>query len=222
MRRSDARATLYQEIRQGEFAASGQLPPERDLAKRFGLARNTVRRVLDELSEEGLLDRQVGRGTFVRPEALRRDDLPSKLRGASPADLMEVRLIMEPQVAALAATRATAEDLAEMRDALARSCGAADMKAFEVWDARLHLAIFRAAKNALLLDYCEAINQVRGEADWVALKTRSLTPARKAAYDREHSAIVAAIAERNPEAARHRLFQHLSGIRDTLVSLSEF
>lgn len=210
----------------GHYPPGSKLPAERDLARNYGIARNTLRRLLQDLTEEGLLDRQIGRGTFVRgltPEA--RDPAPqalsSQLRGASPADLMEVRLIIEPQVAALAASRATAEDLEEIEGHLRRSLAAQGLAEFEHWDAQLHLAIFRAAKNALLLDYCSAINAVRSEPDWYRLKQRSVTPERRLHYDKEHSAIVMALRQRDGEAARRELFRHLSGIRDTLVSLEE-
>lgn len=221
--------SLRGDILEGRYPPGSRLPPERELAGHYGVARNTLRRLLEELAQEGLLERQVGRGTFVprgkpqpeeRPNG-RGGELSRSLRGASPADLMEVRLIIEPQVAALAASRATAEDLAAIEEALRRSIAAKGLAEFEHWDSQLHLAIFRAAKNALLLDYCTAINAVRNEPDWYRLKQRSVTPERRLGYDREHSDIVTALRQRDAEAARRMLFRHLSGIRDTLLSLSE-
>ncbi len=218
-------ASLRGDIAEGRYPPGSRLPPERELAARYCIARNTLRHLLEELAGEGLLNRQAGRGTFVAKEKAngRKEagDLSSRLRGASPADLMEVRLIIEPQVAALAASRASAEDLATIEEALRRSVAAKGLAEFEHWDAQLHLAIFRAAKNALLLDYCTAINAVRNEPDWYRLKQRSATPERRLRYDREHSDIVMALRQRDAEAARKELFRHLSGIRDTLVSLGE-
>lgn len=218
--------SLRRDLVLGRYPDGTQLPPERDLAATYGIARNTLRRLLAELTEEGLLERHVGRGTFVRalPAAATAGaggDLSSRLRGASPADLMEVRLIIEPQVAALAASRATADDLAAIEENLRHSLSAKGLAEFEHWDAQLHLAIFRAAKNALLLDYCSAINAVRNEPDWYRLKQRSVTPERRLRYDGEHSEIVAALRQRDAEAARRLLFRHLSGIRDALLSIGE-
>ncbi len=224
--------SLRGDIVEGRFPPGSRLPPERELAGRYGIARNTLRHLLQELADDGLLERQVGRGTFVaepKPVPARErtngrawgGDLSSSLRGASPADLMEVRLIIEPQVAALAASRATADDLATIEEALRRSIAAKGLAEFEHWDAQLHLSIFRSAKNALLLDYCTAINAVRNEPDWFRLKQRSVTPERRLRYDREHSDIVDALRQRDAEAARKGLFRHLSGIRDTLLSLGE-
>ena len=230
---------LRSQIATGGWQAGRQVPPERALAEQFGLARNTLRRVLKLLEEEGLLERHVGRGTFVRsPNEGRSNgtnghnghgaalangsmsgDLTTKLRGASPADLMEVRIIIEPQMAALAASRATAEDIAQIELALKHSIAAKGLAEFEHWDAQLHLTIFRAAKNAILLAWCEAINVVRNEPDWYRLKKRSVTPEVRNSYDRDHTEIVAALKERDPEAARKVLFKHLSRVRDSLLAL---
>lgn len=228
---------LRSQIATGGWPAGRQVPPERALAEQFGLARNTLRRVLKLLEEEGLLERHVGRGTFVRApnegksngsnghgaaflaNGSMSGDLTAKLRGASPADLMEVRIIIEPQMAALAASRATAEDIAQIELALKHSIAAKGLAEFEHWDAQLHLTIFKAAKNAILLAWCEAINVVRNEPDWYRLKKRSVTPEVRNSYDRDHTEIVAALKERDPEAARKVLFKHLSGVRDSLLAL---
>jgi DNA-binding FadR family transcriptional regulator len=230
---------LRNQIAPGGWPAGRQVPPERALAEQCGLARNTLRRVLKLLEEEGLLERHVGRGTFVRSpnegksngsnghnghggalaNGSMSGDLTTKLRGASPADLMEVRIIIEPQMAALAASRATAEDIAQIELALKHSIAAKGLAEFEHWDAQLHLTIFRAAKNAILLAWCEAINVVRNEPDWYRLKKRSVPPEVRNSYDRAHTEIVAALKERDPEAARKVLFKHLSRVRDSLLAL---
>jgi DNA-binding FadR family transcriptional regulator len=231
---------LRSQIASGGWPAGRQVPPERALAEQFGLARNTLRRVLKLLEDEGLLERHVGRGTFVRSPSDGKGngsnghnghgaamvasgsmsgDLTTKLRGASPADLMEVRIIIEPQMAALAASRATAEDMAQIELALKHSIAAKGLAEFEHWDAQLHLSIFKAAKNAILLAWCEAINVVRNEPDWYRLKKRSVTPEVRNSYDRDHTEIVAALKERDPEAARKVLFKHLTRVRDSLLAL---
>src|SRR5205809_727769 len=94
-----------------------RLPPDRKLAARYGLARNTVRSAMDRIAPE--LIRVVGRGTYVRAKG--RGSLPgvgSHMGDASPAEVMEVRLIIEPQAAALAAHRANSDDLAEIEETL--------------------------------------------------------------------------------------------------------
>ena len=97
----DMAGDMARKIEKGEWPDGFRLPPERELAAAYGLARNTVRRALDQLDDRVV--RLVGRGTYVRgrspspgPQFL------GRLKEASPSDVMEVRLIIEPHAAALA------------------------------------------------------------------------------------------------------------------------
>lgn len=210
---------LTDRIEGGEWAAGDRLPPERDLARAYGVARNTLRRALDGLEEQGRLVRHVGRGTFIQaaPAGATLNDFGSRIRDASPEDLMEVRLIIEPEVAALATARATASDLREIEQAFRASLAAKGVAEFEVWDARFHLAIFHAARNSLLLDYCRAINAARNQPRWHKLKQRSVTPDRRNLYNRHHGDIMVALSERDPDAARKATHAHLAVVRDNLL-----
>jgi DNA-binding FadR family transcriptional regulator len=208
---------LRQRISGGIWAAGARVATERNLAVEFGAARNTVRRALTALVEEGLLIRQVGRGTFVRAaKPATGNQLAYRLREASPAEVMEVRQVIEPQVAALAATRASAGDIAAIEDALRHSLMAKGLAEFEQWDSRLHLALVVAARNPLLADLCRAINEARNQPQWYSLKKRSVTPERRALYDRHHSAIVAAVRGRNAEQAAEAMREHLRCVNANL------
>jgi DNA-binding FadR family transcriptional regulator len=212
----DVAVDIGRKIDSGEWPDGFRVPAERELAATYRLARNTVRRALHEL--DGRLVRIVGRGTFVRSNAAARPrEFLGRLRDASPADIMEVRLIMEPQAAALAAHRASADDLQEIEAVLRKSIAAKGTAEFEHWDAALHLAIFRATKNGLLVDYCEAITAIRNQARWHRLKQRTVTPESRPVYDRHHSAIVTALRERDAERARHAMHEHLALVRDHLL-----
>lgn len=202
----------------GVWADGDRLPPERILAKQYGLARNTVRRALKSLEDGGKLERQTGRGTFVHSGHIPASgDLARRMQDASPEDVMEVRLIIEPEAAALATSRATTAELREIELILRSSLSAKGLAEFEVWDARLHLAIFRAARNALLLDYCKAINAARNHPRWYKMKQRSVTPQTRAVYHRQHADLVTALSERDAEAAREAAHMHLLTVRDNLL-----
>jgi DNA-binding FadR family transcriptional regulator len=129
---------------------------------------------------------------------------------------MEVRLIIEPEAAALATARATAAELREVELILRSSVSAKGAAEFEVWDAKLHLAIFRAARNALLLDYCKAINAARNHPRWHKMKQRSVTPQTREIYHRQHADLVTALSERDAEAARSAAHLHLVTVRNHL------
>ena len=166
-----------------------RLPPERELAATYRLARNTVRRALDQLDGAWSSGWSAGAPCQGTPAPGPREFL-GRLSDASPTDVMEVRLIIEPHAAALAAHRACTDDLAEHRGrSLRKSIAAKGTAEFEHWDAALHLAIFRATKNALLVDYCEAINAARNQPHWYRLKQKSMTEDAAPPIRQEHSAV---------------------------------
>jgi DNA-binding FadR family transcriptional regulator len=215
----DLAAELRRLIDRGEWGPEGRLPPERMLATQFEVARNTVRRALDALEDGGYLTRHVGRGTFVQPR-LTTLGMPTvlRMREASPQDILETRLIIEPRAAALAASRANAADLAAISKALAESLAAASLTEFEQWDAQLHLAIFLATKNEVLIDYCRAICEARNQPQWVHLKKRSVTAETRAAYDAHHRTIVDALLRRDAVAAAESMREHLLMVEGNIVA----
>ncbi len=86
-------AELRQRIEDRTWPDGGRLPTERSIAEQLGVARNTVRRALDRLEQDGLLIRHVGRGTYLRkaPQHAPILERAQRMQGASPADMMEVR-----------------------------------------------------------------------------------------------------------------------------------
>lgn len=216
----DVEAELRRRIEDGEWHSGMRVPPERLLADEFRIARNTLRKALTRLTEEGHLQRHVGRGTFVRPSPTdRRDlgDLLLRMQNASPVDVLETRLIIEPRAAALAASRASQGDLHRITLELQSSFTATNVADFENWDANLHLAIIEAAKNTVLADYCRAINEVRNQPQWQQLKKRSVTDERRRTYHDQHRAIVEALQDRDSERAAEAMRVHLKTVLDSLL-----
>ena len=109
--------SLRDRIAAGEWSSSGRLPAERDLAAEYGVARNTVRRAVEAIANEGTVARQIGRGTFLNGGTSELATIIQRVTGVSPADLMAVRLIVEPQAAAIAAKNASLSDLQAIADA---------------------------------------------------------------------------------------------------------
>jgi DNA-binding FadR family transcriptional regulator len=211
-------------IARGVLRPGDQLPTERELGAKFGLARNTLRKRLKVLESEGVIVRRVGSGSFVaeppRPIAEVADPastLLTRIHGASPAEVMELRLMIEPQVIDLAVARATAANFATLEQCLDRGEAARSTAEFEVWDGMLHLEILKAARNQLLIDIYDALNGVRRQAQWGKLKERTLTPERRVLYEKQHRAVVAALQGRDATMAREALVTHLLAVRETLV-----
>lgn len=210
---------IQRNIDDGSWPVGHKLPAERELEETFGVARNTVRRGLKQLEDAGKIVRYVGRGSFVAepPTPLRAEGLLERVIGASPAEVMEVRLLLEPWAASLAATRATVTDLAMMRDCLANAAASADIPEFEVWDGKLHEVIIASAKNGLLTSLYEAINAARHQPEWMKLKLRTVTDQRRTTYQAQHQAIVEALNERDAVLAADLIRDHLLEVRYALL-----
>ena len=93
---------LKQRISAGEWGRVRRIPPERNLAAEFGVARNTIRRAVDHLEEAGIVARQVGRGTFLVGAVGSLAETIVRIEESSPADIMEVRQLLEPAAAGFA------------------------------------------------------------------------------------------------------------------------
>jgi DNA-binding FadR family transcriptional regulator len=132
---------------------------------------------------------------------------------------MEIRILIEPSVIELAATRATAGDLAEMEEYLRRGEAAETVAEFEHWDGKLHVKILETARNQPLTDIYQAINGARRQAEWGTLKERILTPERRRAAQDQHGRIVAALRQRDAVKARTEMRAHLIHVRDSLLGL---
>ena len=215
MASSDVLRDLAEKIDAGVWRDGERLPAERVLAAEYGLARNTLRRALAELEATGRLVRHVGRGTFIKaPPAA--SEPARRLREASPEHVMEAFLLVEPEAAALATARATLAELKEIERICRESVAAKGMAQFELWDERLHLAIFRAARNHILFEWFRALEATRNQPTWHKLKQRSLTAAQRAVYERQHGALVIALLERDAVSARRIAHQHVLSMRDGL------
>ncbi len=200
-----------------------RLPTEREFEREFGVARNTIRKGLKRLEKAGKITRHVGRGSFVTdPHALSLSDnrgILSRMVGASPAEVMEIRLVLEPWASSIAATHATSADLAYMRECLTRGEEAIDVPTFEIWDGKLHEAIIAATKNGLLIAFYEAVNLARHQPEWIKLKMRSVTPERKQLYQGHHAVLVEALRERDAAKAQELTREHLLAVRSALLSM---
>jgi DNA-binding FadR family transcriptional regulator len=216
---AEVEQSLRQRIEAGEWSETRRLPNERELAAEYSVARNTVRSAIDRIAADGSVTREVGRGTFLRPDS-RLDfmNVIRKLTGVSPIDMMAVRQIFEPRAAALAATNASAGDIHEVALAHATAVEATDMETFEHWDAELHQRIFAASRNELLNHLHEILRLIRNQDLWRDIKRRSFSPQRRQIYCEEHKAVVDALMRRDAEAAANAMRTHLDSVSRNLFA----
>lgn len=202
----------------GTLAPGAKLPTERELAKRFSVPRNAVRKTLAQLEAEGSITRHVGRGTFLagRAGGGNDDTAASSVAHTSPAELMEARLRIEPALAELIVTHATAADFERMEMCLEKAEKAATLDEFELWDAALHQAFAEATHNGFVIRVLDMVTAVRQQAEWGKLKDRIVTPERRIRYQEEHREIVRALKERDAERANAAILAHLQHARRNL------
>ena len=223
------------------LAPGSRLPTERQLAADLGVTRSGIRLALAALEADGLISREVGRGTFLRDAAAgalaaaSRGDLGAGKaadgQGAdgqgsehqtagqdfAPADVMTIRRLIEPQALPLVVLWATAKDFAEMERNVAGGERAASYEEFETWDLALHRCIMAAAHSPLLVALYGVVESARHGQHWGDLKRRSATRQRREVYQEDHRAIVAALRERDTDAAVEAMRTHLARVAGHLL-----
>ena len=201
----------------GTLAPGAKLLTEREFSKRFRLPRNAVRRSLAQLEAEGYITREVGRGTFLTPPPAAEAASPAgTILNISPAEVMEARLRIEPAIAELIVTNATAADFARMETCLEKAEQAAGLDEFELWDAALHQAMANASHNRFMVRLLEIVTAVRQQSEWGKLKDRIVTTERRLIYQQEHHAIVTALKNRDDTRAKAAIVTHLQHAKRNL------
>lgn len=213
---------LSQRIREGNYAPGEKLPKEADLMREFGVSRTVVREAISHLQAGGTVETRHGIGTFV----LSFDDAapfrvgPEQLGTLRDViSLLEVRIGLETECAALAAQRRTPEDLVAMRDALrAFDIAVQDGRNAVDADFAFHLAVARATSNTHFSDLMESLgtkviprSRLSGEDP--------VDPERLAYLrhvQQEHESVLNAVQSNDPEAARAAMRTHLCNSRERL------
>jgi GntR family transcriptional regulator, transcriptional repressor for pyruvate dehydrogenase complex len=207
---------IEESIQKGVLKAGDQLPAERELAQQFGVSRTAVREAVKALREKGLVEAYAGRGTFVTDGTSHamKLSLDRMLRLGQSEDssfLVEVREILEPEIAALAAERSEAQHLTAMREALAVMDSArSDPDAFIEGDLDFHLALAEAAGNPLILSLIDSIVGLLREQRTKIFNVNG-GPERGQYH---HKRILEAIEHRDPQRAREVMKTHLRQVRE--------
>jgi DNA-binding FadR family transcriptional regulator len=209
-------------LRSEGLDADGKLPTERALSQTFGVSRRAVRRALEVLEAEGLIWRRQGSGTFAgrRPDDWS-EHVGSIVAGTDLMEVMEVRLRVEPQLAQLAAMRAKAADIERMYELVNKIYESTDADGRELWDGALHRQIAQCAGNQLFLAIFDVINRVRQDQAWQTIRerARSASKTRTVTYA-QHTAIIEAIAARDPAKAGEAMRQHLLTLQESLIRIT--
>ncbi|AUG81917.1 GntR family transcriptional regulator [Kitasatospora sp. MMS16-BH015] len=206
-------ARIRQMVREGELPPGSKLPPEQQLAAELGLSRNLMREAVKSLAVARVLEIRRGDGTYVTSLApsLLLEGLGGAvelLQGDTALELTEVRRLFEPAATALAATRVTAESLAQVEHHLSAMRAARDdMELLTVHDAAFHRAVVSATGNETLTTLLEHISgrTLRARV-WRGLLEQDAAGRTIA----EHEAIYEALAARDPSLAQAAALMHIN------------
>ncbi|MBF6416077.1 FadR/GntR family transcriptional regulator [Nocardia cyriacigeorgica] len=203
---------LLARIRGGEWPLGHRLPGETTLAAQLGVGRSTVREAIRELAGKGVLASRQGAGVFVTALDVS-EEWDIVLRRATIASVIEARIAIEAEAAALAAHRRTPTDLRAIRRALAARSVAGQTVAEHVdADMEFHRAVLVAAHNDILVQLFDAFLPRLRLAMIDMLEIRPV-PSERADHA-AHEQLADAIAARNPTAAAEFSRTHLTALKE--------
>jgi len=209
-------------VTSGRLRPGDRLPSERELSQALSVSRSSVREAVRAMESLGLIEARAGEGTFVAS--------PSGSRGSDPLiaslhqdwstqhKLFEVRRVIEPDLASLAARRATAEQIEKMRTILAEQQAQIRQGGTGVrQDTLFHYLLAEATGNEVLVRIMDSLMDL-------LLRTReeSLQHDKRPARSlKQHRAMLRAIEARNPRAAERLMYQHIAEIEELVFSQGE-
>ena len=198
-------------IERGEYTVGARLPPERDLARQLGVSRPSVREALIALEVEGYVEVRVGSGVYVLGSRTTPKSVDALPEDSGPFELIKARWLIEAECAALAARHGTKAQVRAIEEALlemeaAREKGVMPLTA----DRQFHLRIAEASGNSALALVVKTLWDQRTGPLFLRLEHHYDTPALWSVAIREHRDIVAAIAGKDPAAARAAMRTHMN------------
>ncbi|HVY15671.1 MAG TPA: FCD domain-containing protein [Rhodopila sp.] len=206
------RVYRHLEAHLSESQSGGRLPSERALAARFGVSRQSVRAAFRRLNAAGRIVRVVGSGSYAT--AGRTATLPD----VAMLDVLEMRHILEPMIAALATSRATGEDFARIRRRLDDMRQASDPDSYKRLGYLFWQAVARATRNPLLVAIYQLLTDCRERLGWTQTAGLAADARRQAVQVRLAEAIFDALQVRDGERARSLAAERT---RNMLVALAD-
>ena len=222
------RKRLYQDIvgqirefiREGILKPGDRLPSERELSERLQVSRSSLREAISALELQGLVVSRPGAGTFVSADGL--ETLVSTIAASITEardtlnDIFEMRHILEPQIAALAAQRATADDIQAMAEAVEeQERQIARGETGVEGDTSFHFAMAQATQNWALVKVIQTVADILRESRDQSLQT----PGRPQRSLASHRQILETIGRRDVEGALSAMEHHISEVEPALISV---
>jgi len=206
---------IRRDIGNGKLEDQHRLPPERDLASQYGVARGTVREALGKLVDEGLLEIRASSGAYVKNKSPAGDLAILNVR---PLELIDARFALEPHICRLAVLHARQHELDRLEQLQLRMEDyVQDPVAFSQADSAFHTLLSESTGNTLLIWVQSQINSVRNQEQWSRMRHLTLNENTISHYNTQHRQILNAIQTREPERAANLMKDHLEYARLSLT-----
>ncbi|BFM19916.1 FadR/GntR family transcriptional regulator [Gilvimarinus japonicus] len=211
---------ILQALNSGEFPAGARLPPERELSERYGVSRPTIREAIIALEVMGLVEVRTGSGVYALKSSQTKSLNP---REYSPFEITEARVLVEAEVAALAASTMTEDELDELAAALEEMVleNKNGNLTSEVADKKFHSVIADATQNRPLISIIQHLWDIQANLPDIKRAHQSVCRTDGSKRVEEHRDILNTLRARDCHAARIAMRNHFSRSLDALLETTE-
>lgn len=209
-------------IKEGKFKPGDKLPGEVKLAESFNVSRNSIRESLKALELTGVLNSWPGKGTFVSKSVLlniRNMELIELIKEQSTfKELMDVRLLIEPELASMAAKNATKEDIEKLYDVVKEGEEALKAKEYVInIGMKFHTLIYEISGNKILANFINSIT------DYLIAQRKVIMMKHLSHYIvevemGEHIAMLECIKKGESEKAKRLMYEHIKNSMDIVIN----
>lgn len=196
-------------VRSGELKRGDKLPSERDLALKLNVSRTSVREAIKALETLGLIESKHGEGNYIRSDfediLLEPLSIVFMLLGSDNNEILQLRNVIEPEVAKIAAENITNDEIEKLEDIIEKLSKTKDSKECASLDKEFHYAIAKASKNHLLSTIIFSVSSLIEEY----IDESKIYDDKKEEVIKEHRKILKALKEHNKEKAFNEAKNHL-------------
>ena len=203
-------------IQSGQYAPGSRLPPERELAEKFGVSRPTIREAIIALEVMQLVEVKTSSGVYVLNKSVK--DSSASESSISAFELTQARALIEGEAAALAAKTITPEELAKIEQTLVAMEAGIDA---DQADRDFHYLISAATRNNAMLNTIKQFWAIRDSQPEIKLAYQSICKQSDYVRSEEHRAIFNALKEGDSQAARTAMHAHFNRLINSLIEATE-
>lgn len=214
---------LKADLAKGDYAIGSRLPPERDIAERFGVSRTVIREALIMLEIEGLVEVRKGSGVYVIALPQSQSGNHKVALDIGVFELLQARQLLESGIAEFAATQASRNDIFALREILQRERATLESGGDDyLEDEEFHHTIAKITQNEALIRIQQQLWNYRTENPmWLGLHSHISNFEYRKQWLADHEAILNALQRKDPAGARKAMWQHLENVKQTLFKLSD-